>query len=85
MKTKDYEVTDDYGIGDNLRGSILKVYVISKDVGNGDALVYHPKSKGECASIEFCKLNEDGLFVSVHEDSWANMDTVAIKRLKEVL
>jgi len=53
MKKIRYRVTNDFG--DSKIDDIVDAYLISHiDVTQG--LVYHPRSKGCCASIEICTL-----------------------------
>lgn len=49
-----YKVTG--GFGTEAVGSIVDAYIVfgSPDSGGTAALVYHPKSKGCCACMEFC-------------------------------
>lgn len=82
MKRK-YKVTTVFA--DREIGDVTIAHVITADIGVRDGvLVIHPKSKGSCASIEFC-VEKDGYLVSAGETWWANLEGPAITRLKKAL
>ena len=82
MKEVNYVVTGDFG--NSPKGEKRKAILILKD-GNR-ALLYHPRGKGTCGSLEVCV--NDGDYRSAN-DSWMNIDSAkdiakVIKVLSEI-
>lgn len=69
-----YKVTGAFG--KESEGEIVAAYLLAE--GNGSALIYHPRSKGCCASIEMCKKYYD-YYISVVDDTdmygWINISS----------
>lgn len=64
-KTVKYRVTDAFGDSDI--GDLLDAVVLLEENG-GSALLYHPRTKGCCASIEMAHVCADGVYVSSYDE-----------------
>jgi hypothetical protein len=70
-----YEVTGAFGT--LAEGTITKAIVLASE-GGGSALLYHPRTRGSCASIEMAHDRGDGTYVSSCSESdgfgWVNIE-----------
>jgi hypothetical protein len=57
-----YKVTGAFGCEEV--GAIIDAYLLIEDSCGASALVYHPRSRGCCASIEMAHDNGEGVYIS---------------------
>lgn len=62
-----YEVTGMIGEINSGEGDIIEATLLLEE-GNGSALLYHPRSKGNCASIEMAHDNGNGIYTADSKD-----------------
>jgi len=72
MKKVKYQV---HGLFGSLQeGTIIDAYLVSQDKHTNDALIYHPKSKNGCASVDICRFDKtNNCFITVHPDAYINI------------
>ena len=75
MKRVRYKVTGVFG--NSPEGEIRYAYALTSTTTGEPVLLFHPPSKNNaCASLEFAKW-EQGVYVSVADETYVNLDTKA--------
>lgn len=74
MKKVKYEITGYYGYGLVPEGEVVDALLLAQERGSNRAIIYHPKDKNGCASVDVCILDRrTKVWKIINEDAWVNL------------
>jgi hypothetical protein len=72
MRKIKYRVSGAFG--GSIIGEIREAYLILSEDETGRALIYHPRTRGDCASLEFCRLEgKDEEYYETDPENYLNI------------